>query len=445
MNRRRALALAFVVILAGVLGYLIWISETGETGPLVLSGTIEAREVLIAPELGGRVAEVLVEKGDEVQAGQVLFRLDDTLIRAQLQQARAALEAAQAQQNLAETNLRLAELEYERTLRDVHLAYAPQRLQSWSQNPPGEFTLPLWYFTQEERIAAAQAEVEAARKALEAEKADLENLLKTTTASDLVTVEERLARARERFLLAETLLEQARKARDNEALEEYAQNLYDEALNELEAAQTEYERLLTTQAAQDVLEARARVVVAQERYDAARDHLYRLQAGDHALELRLAQARLEQARRALEQARAAVAQAEAQVRYLEAQMEKLTVRAPLDGIVLARNVEAGEVVQAGAPVLTLGDLGHLTIRVYVPVEDLGRVHLGDVARLSVDAYPGETFVARVVHISDRAEYTPQNVQTPERRKSMVFAVELRIEDPAGRLKPGMPADVTFEE
>ena len=445
MSRRRILALFFVMALVGVIGYLMWVSRPEPNGPLVASGTIEAREVLVAPEIGGRVGEVLVDKGDLGEAGQVLFRLDDALLQAQRKQAQAALEAAQAQEALAEANLRLARLEYERVEKEVHLAHAPQRLQPWVQNPPDEFTLPLWYFTQDERLTAAEAEVKAAKETLEAEEENLAQLLRTATASDLQRVEERLARARERFLLAEALLEQAKAARDNEALEAYAQSLYDEALNELEAAQTEYDRLLTTQAAQDVLEARARVAVARERYDAALDRWYRLQSGPHALELRLAQARLEQARKALEQARAAVSQAQAQVELLDLQLEKLTVRAPLDGVVLARNVEPGEVVSAGATVLTLGDLSYLTIRVYIPVEDLGRIRLGDTARLAVDAYPGETFTAEVVYIADQAEYTPQNVQTPERRKTMVFAVELRIHDPAGRLRPGMPADVTFEE
>ncbi len=441
--RRRILVVLFVLVVLGVTGYLWWVSLPQEGGPLTASGTIEAEEVLVASELSGRVAEVLVAKGDTVQAGQVLFRLDDALLQAQREQAQAALEAARARLALAEAQLKTAQLQYEQALQQAHRAEGPTRLQSWTQRPPNEFDLPGWYFTQEEMLEAAQREVEEAQAALERERTNLERLLQTVAGQEFVDVERRLAQARLRFQVADALLEQARRAQDGEALKDYAQSLYDEALNTLQAAQTEYDRLLTTQAAQDILEARARVRVAQERYDAALDRLYALQTGEQALAVRLAQAQVEQARLAVEQARAAVAQAEAQLRLIETQMDKLEVRAPVSGVVTALDIRPGEVVQAAAPVVTLGDLSRLTIRVYVPEDQLGRVRLGDRAKVTVDAFPGETFTATVIFIAQEAEYTPQNVQTAERRKTTVFAVELEIQDPSGRLKPGMPADVTF--
>ncbi len=441
--RPRILALLFVLVVLGVTGYLWWVSLPQEGGPLTASGTIEVEEVLVASELSGRVAEVLVAKGDKVQAGQVLFRLDDTLIQAQRKQTQAALEAARSQLALAEARLKTAQLQYEQALQQAHMAEAPIRLETWTRRPPNEFDLPGWYFTQEEMLEAAQKEVDEARAALEREQENLDRLLKSVAGQEFVDVEQRLAQARLRFQLADALLQKARRAQDGQKLEDYAQSLYDEALNALQAAQTEYDRLLTTQAAQDILEARSRVRVAQERYDAALDRLYALQTGEQSLTVRLAQAQVEQARRAVEQAQAAVAQAEAQLHFIETQLDKLEVRAPVNGVVTALDIRPGEVVQAAAPVITVGDLSRLTIRVYVPEDQLGRVRLGDRARVTVDAFPGETFTATVIFIAQEAEYTPQNVQTAERRKTTVFAVELEIQDPSGRLKPGMPADVTF--
>ena len=85
----------------------------------------------------------------------------------------------------------------------------------------------------------------------------------------------------------------------------------------------------------------------------------------------------------------------------------------------------------------------MPITVFVSEENYGQISLGDQAVVSVDSFPGEKFSARVVHIADRAEFTPRNVQTPEGRKTTVFAVELSVLDDNGKLKPGMPADVKF--
>ena len=93
--------------------------------------------------------------------------------------------------------------------------------------------------------------------------------------------------------------------------------------------------------------------------------------------------------------------------------------------------------------MTIGQLNSLRITVYVPEDRYGQVKLGEKALVSVDSFPEEKFSATVVHIADQAEFTPRNVQTAEGRKTTVFAVELSIENPEGKLKPGMPADVCF--
>jgi HlyD family secretion protein len=110
---------------------------------------------------------------------------------------------------------------------------------------------------------------------------------------------------------------------------------------------------------------------------------------------------------------------------------------------LTRNVEPGEFVQPGATALTLADLSDLTITVYVPEDRYGQISLGQQAQVTVDSFPGVTFQAVVSHIADQAEFTPRNVQTVEGRSSTVYAIELKVTDTDGRLKIGMPADVTF--
>ena len=150
-----------------------------------------------------------------------------------------------------------------------------------------------------------------------------------------------------------------------------------------------------------------------------------------------------QAQAAYQQGLKGEAQAQANLGLLEAQLGKLVVHSPMGGVILTRNVEPGEYVQPGGAALTLGDLGALTITVYVPEDRYGQIHVGQAAQVSVDSFAGLTFDAQVSQIAEQAEFTPRNVQTVEGRSSTVYAIQLRVTDPQGKLKPGMPADVTF--
>jgi len=192
-----------------------------------------------------------------------------------------------------------------------------------------------------------------------------------------------------------------------------------------------------------VMDARGKVVVAQQRYDTAQAHLSALKTGFYSPAVVTAQYGLEQAKAAAEQANVAVSQAQANLDLIDAQIAKLIVYAPMDGVVLTRNVEPGEFVQPGASALSLGDLTGLTITVYVPEDRYGQIRLGQQAEVTVDSFPGETFTAEVIHIADEAEFTPRNVQTVEGRSSTVYAIKLRVTDSEGKLKIGMPADVAF--
>jgi HlyD family secretion protein len=106
-------------------------------------------------------------------------------------------------------------------------------------------------------------------------------------------------------------------------------------------------------------------------------------------------------------------------------------------------VEPGEVAVPGAPLMTLAKLDDLKITVYVPEDRYGSIQLGESAQVSVDSFPGQVFTATVTRIADQAEFTPRNVQTEEGRRTTVFAVELKVDNPDSKLKPGMPADVSF--
>ena len=190
--------------------------------------------------------------------------------------------------------------------------------------------------------------------------------------------------------------------------------------------------------------ARAEVSIAQERYYSALDYQRKLQTGEQSIAVSAAQGALSQAQAAADQAQTAVEQAQANLDFIDTQIAKLDVYAVMDGVILTRNVEPGEFVQPGATALTMADLTDLTITVYVPEDRYGQVSLGQTAEVSVDSFPGEIFTATVVHMADQAEFTPRNVQTVEGRSSTFYAIKLKVDDPQGKLKIGMPADVVFK-
>jgi HlyD family secretion protein len=425
---------------------------------LKASGTVETTEVVISPETGGRVVEVLADEGDVVQAGDILFSLDDELLRAQRGRAEAALASAEANLDAvtasrasAQAALNAAQAQYNLAVYAARLEAMPGRVTAWGADAPDEFEQPVWYFEKSEQLVSAENEVQAAKADLEIERTNFQNVIQDASNADLVSAEKRLSDSQTAFLVAKDVLNRAQSQGD-EQLETYAQDQFDNAKAELEAAQSSYDQMLSDTAASDVLEARARLAVAQERYETALDRWNQLQTGDDSLKVQAAQAAVQQAQANISQIEAriiqaekAIAQAQAELELLDVQMEKLIIRAAVTGVVLNRNIEPGEIVKPGGTALTLGLLDDLSITVYVPEDRYGQISLGDVVAVTVDSFPGETFSASVVRIADKAEFTPRNVQTVEGRRSTVFAVELAVSDPAGQLKPGMPADVEFGE
>lgn len=418
---------------------------TGGDVSLQASGMIEATEIGVAPELSGRVVDMAVDEGESVKEGDVLFTLDDSLLQVQRQAAAAAFASAQAGVQTARAGLDAVRAAYDLALSQALAMSQGGEIVLWSQARPEDFALPAWYYAKAERLQSAQAAVDAALEELDSARANLQEVANRVGNADFLAAERRLSDARIAFQIAQDLLDQADAAADNEELLAQAQRIADDARTELEEAQAAYDEALTTTGADDLLSARARVVVAQQRYEGAGAALRALQTGADSLAVAAAARTVDQARAVLAQAEAAVVQVEAELDLIDAQIEKMTIYAPVDGVVLLRSIEQGEVVPAGMAALTIGKLDQLRVTVYIPEDRYGEITLGDAATLNVDSFPGQAFAATVTRISDQAEFTPRNVQTQEQRQTTVYAVELAIENADGRLKPGMPVDVTFGE
>jgi len=145
----------------------------------------------------------------------------------------------------------------------------------------------------------------------------------------------------------------------------------------------------------------------------------------------------------VQQARAQLSAEENALAMLHRQVQESEVHAPASGVIQTMDLRPGDMIAPNQPVAVLLESNELWVRVFVPETRLGEVKVGQPVELTIDTFPKRVFKSRVQSVSERAEYTPRNVQTPEQREDQVFAVRLRLE-PAPELKAGMTATVRFQ-
>ncbi len=442
-NKKRNLFIILMVIMLAASGCQ-GINGDKESDTLNASGTLAADEVKIASEIGGLIKQINVKEGDQVNEGDLLISVDDAIFLAEKARAEAGLKAARAGVNTAEEQVINAELQFELVFQSATSAERAFKAQDWMMPMPAEIDLPIWYYQKGEQLDAVRQQVLAAEERLKSQQNKLDAELNADNNQDFLEVEQNLHAEQIAFLVAKHTLERAQSAAERDELLEVAQEAYDAVLASMESGQLDYERELNTQAAEDILEARAKVAAAQSDLDYVNDQLMALEIGEESLQVEAARAGVSLAEAGLAQARAMAEQARAGLDVLLAQEVKLNTESPVDGVVLSLNVMEGEVTGPGATLLTVASLDELKLTVYISEESYGQINLGQSVEIQVDSFPGEKFKGDVVYIADQAEFTPRNVQTVEGRKTTVYAVKIRVDNPTGDLKPGMPTDVTFE-
>jgi len=171
------------------------------------------------------------------------------------------------------------------------------------------------------------------------------------------------------------------------------------------------------------------------------------QQGDQAEQgARVVREQIAGARAAQASAQQEMAALEAQVASIDDKLARSRIRSPLGGTVLARYVEAGEFVQAGQPLFKLAALDSLTFRAYVTNAQLTRLALGQQVTVGVDRADSiATMSGRVIWIASGAEFTPTPIQTRDERADQVYAVKIAVANPDGRLRIGMPGELTIPQ
>lgn len=383
---KRRLPILILVIAAGV-GLYLW--RTGKfEGPhnsIQVSGNLELTLVDISFKTAGRMIELTVREGDTVKKGQVIARLDAAQLEQQKMRDVAAIASAQSAYDQLKTTIEYqqATIESDIATRQAEVAQAQAHLDELNAG------------SRKEEVQQADSSVTDARAQVELARADWERAQTLYKNQDISTSQ--FDQARTKFNSANALLAQAQQraamVKEGPRKEEIA------------GAQAQLAR------------ARGAVGTAQA----------------NRIELRRKQEELVARRAEIDRARA-------QVGITDAQLRDTTITSPIDGVVLVKSAEPGEVIAAGTTIVRIGDVDHPWLRAYVGETDLGRVKLGAKVKLTTDSYPGKVYEGTVSFISAEAEFTPKQIQTKEERVKLVYRIKVDVDNANHELKNNMPVD-----
>ncbi|MGA9770986.1 MAG: HlyD family efflux transporter periplasmic adaptor subunit [Blastocatellia bacterium] len=218
-------------------------------------------------------------------------------------------------------------------------------------------------------------------------------------------------------------------------------------------AREDQERAAVVQAESKVLQAQQEISVLEAQLQQSRLAVTQAQADSQGrvsqaqAEVAAAEADLARSRASFRQAQSVVAWSEADAnrarsRLQEAQANRrdLEIVAPFAGTIATRATEPGEVVAAGAPIVTLVNLNQVYLRGFIPEGQIGRIRVGQPARIYLDSNAKQPLEAVVSRVDPQASFTPENTYFRDDRVKQVVGVKIQLTNPQGFAKPGMPAD-----
>lgn len=384
--KKKLIPLILIVAAGGSFAYYKW--RGGSSDPqhrILISGNIEMTEVNIAFKTAGKLIERNVDEGDVVKKGQVIARLDRDQLLAQRAREVAALEEAQAQLAQAETSV-----EWER----ANLAADIEQKRADLASNEAKL-LEMRNGSRPEEKQDAHAAVESAQSELERASRDWDRAQTLIKNDDIST--QQFDQYRNRWESAEANLKQLKERESLVLLGPRSEQI------EAQAALVQRARGALKMAEANQLETKRR-----EQDTTARN--------------------------------AQIAETKANIALIDSQLADTIAASPVDGVVLVKSADVGEVLAAGTTVVTIGDIDHPWLRGYVDESDLGRVKIGSKAHLTTDSYPGKVYNGHVSFIASEAEFTPKQIQTQQERVKLVYRIKIEVENPQHELKSNMPVD-----
>ncbi len=360
-----------------------------KAGNINLSGNIELTQVDIAFKIPGKIVELTIEEGMPVSKGAVLARLDTLQAERQRERDEAAVRSAESLlgQQQSAIEYQRASMEADVALRQANLRQAEARLAE------------LLAGSRKQEIEQARAAVQAARTDHELAQKDWERAEALFKTDDISKLQHDQYRAR-----LDATAAALRQAEERSAL------------------------VVEGPRKEDIESGRAQVDQARASVKLAEAARLELKRREQELTTREAEA----------------ARARAQVGITDAMLQDAVVLSPVNGIVLVKSVENGEVIGAGTTLATVGEMDHPWLRGYISEQDLGRVKLGARVKVTTDSFPGKNYWGRVSFIASEAEFTPKQIQTTEERVKLVYRIKIEVENPQHELKLNMPADAEIE-
>ena len=371
-------------------GYYFWSTNRDvRTDRINISGNLELTQVDLSFKTPGRLIELTVREGDFVKKGTVIARLDSAQLDQQRLRDQASVSQSRSNLDQLQTSIEYqkATIESDVALRRAEVAQAEARLND------------LLAGSRQQEITQAQAAVTDAKAWNDSAKLEWDRAQTLYKNQDIST--QQFDQARTRVESTAALMRQA----------EQRLGLVMEGPRK-----------------EEIVAARANVARAQAAVTAAEANRIELRRREQELGSRKAE----------------IERNQAQVGITEAQLSDTTIIAPIDGVVLVKSSEVGEVVAAGTTVVSLGDLEHPWLRAYVSERDLGRVKLGEKVNLSTDSYPGKVYEGKVSFIASDAEFTPKQIQTKEERAKLVYRIKVEVENAQHELKNNMPVDAELK-
>ena len=356
----------------------------GDEDKIRISGNIEFTQIHIAFKTSGKLIEFPIDEGDEVTQGMILARLD-------MQQQQEQRIREQAALDVAETSLaqHLTSIEYSK--------------------------------------ASLEADILSREALLRQAKANLDQLLEGSRAQEIREAGAAVNQAQSQYALAQEEWQRAQVLYSNDDISTSQYDQYRSRFTQTQAAlQQAEQRLSLVQEGprkEDIEAAGARVEQAEASVQQAEASRLEIKRKEQEVDTRRAQ----------------IAQARAQVGVIDAIIADGTVTAPLDGIILEKSAEIGEVVAAGTTIATLGNINKPWLRGYIREQDHGRVKLGMKVRITTDSFPDKVYEGRLSYIASEAEFTPKQIQTPEERVKLVYRIKIEADNPQQELKLNMPA------
>jgi membrane fusion protein YbhG len=386
--KKRIVIILVLLAAAGAAVYAFRGMNRQPDNRVVVSGNIELTEVNIAFKTAGRLIERDVDEGDAVKNGQVVARLDRDQLLAEREREAAGLSSADSQMAQAVTSLewQKANLAADIEQKKADLASNGARLAELKNGARPQEKLD------------AKAAVDAAQSELERAKRDWDRAQTLYKNDDISTAQ------------------------------------YDQYRNRWESATA---ALNSARERQSLVLAgpRDEVIHAQEG-QVERTRAALKMAEVNALEMK----RREQE---LNTRRSEIGRSKASIALIDSQLADTIAVSPVDGVVLVKAADVGEVLAPGTTVVTVGDIDHPWLRGYINETDLGKVKLGSKARVTTDSYPGKVYWGRVTFISSEAEFTPKQIQTEQERVKLVYRIKIEVENPRRELKSNMPADAAI--